>query len=70
MDDVTMVDRSKHSNVITIGYLNQYKMFMLDTYRAHFDMVVTDDGPLAPVNYILDWMKSDSENPEELIYYL
>jgi hypothetical protein len=52
IEDCDMVDKSKHDQVINIGFLNNMNKnaHLLDNYMEYFDMVITGDGPLEPVN--------------------
>jgi hypothetical protein len=52
-EDCDMVDRSNHDQVLNIGFLNK-NTNLLDSYMESFEVVITGDGPLLPVNVILD----------------
>ena len=51
-----MAQESKHNTILRIGYLNDMEVngHLLENYMDTFDIVVTGDGPLSPINYILN----------------
>ena len=55
LTDLDMVTNSNHSNVISVGWLNDMKKngHDLDIYLDNFDIVITNDGPFTAVNEIL-----------------
>ena len=56
IEDCEMVDKDKHDQVLNIGFLNnmQKNGHMIDNYTESFDIVITGDGPLNPVNSIIN----------------
>ena len=56
IEDCEMVDKDKHDQILNIGFLNnmQKNAHMLDNYLEAFDVVITGDGPLNPVNSIIN----------------
>jgi hypothetical protein len=52
-EDCDMVERSNHDQVLNIGFLNK-NTELLESYMESFEVVITGDGPLLPVNVILD----------------
>lgn len=55
LEDVQMVRNDSHETILKIGFLNNLKLsgHLTDDYLETFDMVITNDGSLHPVNYIL-----------------
>ena len=55
LEDVKMVRESEHDVVLKIGFLNdmQKQGHMLEDFKNTFDIVITGDGSLQPVNYML-----------------
>jgi len=53
--DLQMVVNENHKEVLTIGYLNEASPSeeTIERYSTSFDIVITGDGPLTPVNLIL-----------------
>ena len=55
VEDIDMVDESRHSQCLKVGYLNSSKNeHLFDYYSNNFDIVIRRDGPLVPVNLIMD----------------
>jgi hypothetical protein len=72
LDDVKMVRESMHETVLKIGFLNdiQKNAHMKEEFLKTFDIVITGDGSLHPVNYLLENLFSNLEqelNLEQLI---
>ena len=61
VEDTDMVDHSQHENILAVGFLNDMDKngHLLEQYMEAFDMVITGDGPLTPVNVILDKMADE-----------
>lgn len=51
--DVDMVTGFQHAALVKIGFLNEGVERLLPTYQALFDIVITNDGSLDPVNELL-----------------
>lgn len=67
VEDIDMVDPSKHDQVLKVGFLNSKKNeHLLDHYMENFDLVVTRDGPLNPANLIMSAVTTEKENRERL----
>lgn len=55
LHDIKVVEPSLYDNVLSIGYLNDVKNeHQLETFLENFDLVICRDGPLLPLNMILD----------------
>jgi Pyrimidine 5'-nucleotidase (UMPH-1) len=56
LDDVKMVRESMHETVLKIGFLNDIKKnaHLTEEFLKTFDIVITGDGSLHPVNYLLE----------------
>lgn len=56
LDDVKMVRESLHDVVLKIGFLNdmQKNSHLTEEFTKTFDIVITGDGSLSPVNYLLN----------------
>lgn len=55
LHDLKVVEPSNHENILSIGYLNDMKNeHQLEAFLESFDVVVCRDGPLLPLNMILD----------------
>lgn len=53
--DIDMVDPKRHDKLLKVGFLNHKDAeYLLDHYKKHYDVVVTRDGPLLPVNILMD----------------
>ena len=55
LDDVKMVRESQHEVVLKIGFLNDISKnaHLTEEFSKTFDIVITGDGSLEPVNYLL-----------------
>lgn len=55
LDDVKMVDHSRHETVLKIGFLNDpiHHQHLVEEFKKAYDIVITDDGSLQPVNYLI-----------------
>ena len=55
LEDVKMVRESEHDVVLKIGYLNNAKeeALLKEEFLKTYDIVITGDGSLQPVNYLL-----------------
>ena len=55
LDDVRMVRESLHDVVLKIGFLNDIEKnsHLTEEFTKTFDVVITGDGSLHPVNYLL-----------------
>ena len=62
-EDCEMVEPSNHDQVLNIGFLNK-KTELLDSYLEKFEVVITGDGPMVPVNVILDQILGKKTNEE------
>ena len=51
--DCDMVSPANHDQILNIGFLNK-DMEKLDSYLEKFEVVISGDGPMVPVNAILD----------------
>ena len=55
IEDIDMVTPENHNQVLKIGFLNSNKNeHLLENYQEHFDIVISRDGPMLPVNMVLD----------------
>lgn len=55
LHDMIVVEPSNHDNILSIGFLNDLNNEqMLDNYLKHYDLVILRDGPLLPMNAIMD----------------
>ena len=56
IEDTYMANPEKHDHVLSIGFLNdlQSSGHLLDNYMAAFDIIISGDGPILPVNMMLD----------------
>lgn len=52
-DDVGMVKGFDYDNLITIGFLNEDTDTQLPEYEKHFDVIITNDGPMDAVNELI-----------------
>jgi Pyrimidine 5'-nucleotidase (UMPH-1) len=55
LDDVKMVRDTHHEVILKIGYLNdlEHNSHLTEEFSKTFDIVITGDGSLQPVNYLL-----------------
>jgi hypothetical protein len=55
LEDADMVRDEEHDTVIRIGFLNNidHDESQTEKFLSTFDIVVTEDGPLLPVNFLL-----------------
>lgn len=53
LQDARMVDDSRHSHVVRVGFCNKATA-CVDAYLEHFDLVISRDGSLCPVLSILN----------------
>jgi hypothetical protein len=66
-----MVENNKHHQVLAIGFLNDLEKNgqMIESYLEAFDIVILGDGPLTPINMILQNIAGsnvDSQGFEQL----
>ena len=56
LDDVKMIRDSMHETVLKIGFLNDLKnnSNLTQEFLKAFDIVITGDGSLHPVNLLLE----------------
>lgn len=56
LDDVKMIRDTKHDVVLKVGFLNDMKRtsHLLDEFSKAFDIVITGDGSLQPINFLLN----------------
>ena len=54
LDDVKMVDYSKHDLIFGVGYLNENEDKLLDNYLKIYDLVIVGDGTFHPINAFLN----------------
>jgi hypothetical protein len=56
LDDVKMIKESEHETVLKIGFLNdiQKNSHLVEEFLKAFDIVITGDGSLHPVNFLLE----------------
>ena len=55
LHDVHVVKDSDFDSLLTIGYLNEESSEeQLESFKETFDIVICKDGPLLPLNMILD----------------
>ena len=55
LQDVHVVNEANHDTILTIGYLNDdSSQEQLEIFKDTFDIVICKDGPLLPLNMILD----------------
>jgi hypothetical protein len=56
LDDVKMIRESVHETVLKIGFLNdiQKNSHLTEEFLKAFDIVITGDGSLYPVNHLLE----------------
>ena len=55
LHDVHVVNEANHDAILTIGYLNdESSQEQLESFKDTFDIVICKDGPLLPLNMILD----------------
>ena len=59
--DCDMVSPSNHDQVLNIGFLNK-DLGKLESYLDRFEVVITGDGPMVPVNVILDQIVGNNSN--------
>ena len=53
--DISMAEPSRHEQTLKVGYLNKIQNeHLFDFYMESFDVVIYKDGPLVPVNMIMD----------------
>jgi hypothetical protein len=66
LDDVKMCRKSDHDVVLKVGYLNdmQRNSHLLEEFTRTFDIVITGDGSLQPVNYLLNKVFAKDLVPE------
>jgi len=70
--DIDMVDPNRHDQMLKVGFLNKMQNeHLFDYYMEQFDIVICRDGPLLPVNLIVDTIVSNSEttNADSLKQY-
>ena len=55
LEDVQMVRESEHDVVLKIGFLNDLEnnAHLMPEFLKTFDIVITGDGSLQPVNFLL-----------------
>ncbi len=55
LDDVRMVRESQHDIVLKVGFLNDLdkSSHLIQEFMQTFDIVITGDGSLHPVNHLL-----------------
>jgi hypothetical protein len=55
LDDVRMVRESQHDIVLKVGFLNDLdkSSHLTQEFTQTFDIVITGDGSLHPVNHLL-----------------
>ena len=56
LEDIEMVDSSKHEVVLKIGFLNNLKNHehLFERFKESYDIVIVDDGSMLPVSYLLN----------------
>lgn len=64
LHDLKVVEPSNHENILSIGYLNDVKNEAqhLDLFVENFDIVICRDGPLLPLNMIIDAVSGNQES--------
>jgi 5'-nucleotidase len=53
IDDIGMVEGFDYANLITVGFLNENADEQLPAFREHFDVIITNDGPMDQINSML-----------------
>jgi len=72
VEDTFMACPTKHTHILKVGFLNDMEKHhhLLENYMEAFDLVISGDGPLLPVNellhYILEKELPDTEISESL----
>lgn len=58
IEDTYMANPDYHHTIFKIGFLNDQATIesALPDYLKNFDLVISGDGPLVPVNCILDYI--------------
>lgn len=54
LDDPGMVEGFDYDNLLKIGFLNNKIEEKLENYKKTFDMLIIGDGPISPVNQLLE----------------
>mmetsp|Transcript_12715 Transcript_12715/g.21420 ORF Transcript_12715/g.21420 Transcript_12715/m.21420 type:complete len:151 (+) Transcript_12715:817-1269(+) len=69
VEDSQMVGDPDHETVVRVGYLNDSKTDteVLERYKDTFDVVVTGDGPLLPVNLLLMHASGRQDQVERMV---
>lgn len=53
LGDLNMSEGLEHDIILKIGFLNDKEDELLEEYKKHFDLIITDDGSLEEVNKLL-----------------
>jgi Pyrimidine 5'-nucleotidase (UMPH-1) len=55
LEDVKMVRESKHEVILKIGFMNDpiANAHLMESFRDTFDIVISGDGSLEPITYML-----------------
>ena len=61
--DCEMVSPANHDQILNVGFLNK-DMEKIDSYLEKFEVIITGDGPMVPVNAIIDQILGKDTNPE------
>lgn len=64
LEDLEMVDKSNHKEVMSIGFLNypdQASEQMKIDFDNKFDVVISGDGPLTPAVQIIDFISDKTQ---------
>ncbi|MCX6781737.1 MAG: haloacid dehalogenase-like hydrolase [Candidatus Magasanikbacteria bacterium] len=54
IDDVGMIEGFDYDNLLKIGFLCEDVENQLPKYKQYFDMIILNDGPIDPLNQLLD----------------
>jgi 5'-nucleotidase len=54
LGDLGMTEGLEHDNIIRIGFLNDKINQLLVDYAREFDLIILNDGPMDPVNKLLE----------------
>ena len=54
LHDLELIDPKSYENVLSIGYINDLKRQDILQFMDHFDIVISQDGPLLPFNAVMD----------------
>lgn len=66
LHDIKVVEPSLYENVLSIGYLNDKKNeHQLQSFLDTFDLVICRDGPLLPLNMILDTLTCNTASADQ-----